>query len=146
MNYYDKAIKLIEQYEDSYVVFPDSWSDTNTVLIEEWSYRTYVSAPRKFNKDRYIGIEINFKTKKYKFIISGNLICSDSQVLGEPVLKPKDFYGFLEKIIQDRLSPITASDKLKETLKDIKHLEDSIKSYQERLTGLLKAKEELIKL
>ena len=146
MNYYDKAIKLIEQYEDNYVVFPDSWSTTDQVLIEGWYYRTYMATPRKFNKARYIIIEINFKTKEYKFNISGNLICSNGQVLGEPTLNPKNFYGFLEKIIQDRLSPITASDKLKETLKDIKYLEDSIKSNQEKLKGLLKTKEELIKL
>ena len=146
MNYYDKAIKLIEQYESNPVVFPDSWSTTDQVLIEGWYYRTYMPAPRKFNKDRYIVIEINFKTKEYKFNISDNLICLNGQVLGEPTLKPKDFYGFLEKIIQDRLSPITANEKLKKTFKDIKDLEYSIKTNQERLKGLLKAKEELIKL
>jgi hypothetical protein len=146
MNYYDKAIKLIEQYESNPVVFPDSWSTTDQVLIEGWYYRTYMPAPRKFNKDRYIVIEINFKTKEYKFNISDNLICLNGQVLGEPTLKPKDFYGFLEKIIQDRLSPITANEKLKKTLQDIKDLEYSIKSNQERLKGLLKTKEELIKL
>jgi hypothetical protein len=146
MNYYDRAIKLIEQYEDNPVVFPDSWSTTDEVLIEGWSYRTYMPVPRKFGKDRYIVIEIKFKTEEYKFNIWGNLICLHAQVLGEPVLKPKDFYGFLEKIIQDRLSPMTASEKLKETLKNIKDLEYSIKNNQEELKNLLKAKEELIKL
>jgi hypothetical protein len=146
MNYYDKAIKLIEQYEDNYVTFPNSWSATDQVLIEGWSYRTYVSSPRKSGKDRYIVIEIDFKTKKYRISINGEKIYLDNTVLGEPVLKPKDFYGFLEKIIQDRLSPITANDKLKEIFKDIKDLEYLIKSSQERLKGLLKAKEELIKL
>jgi hypothetical protein len=146
MNYYDRAIKLIDQYEGNPVVFPDSWSTTDEVLIEGWSYRTYISAPRKFGRDRYIVIEINFKTKQYKFCIQGEKIYVDSYILGEPVLKPKDFYGFLEKIIQDRLSPMTASEKLKETLKNIKDLEYSIKNNQEELKNLLKAKEELIKL
>ena len=146
MNYYDKAIKLIEQYEDNYVTFPDSWSTTDQVLIEGWTYRTYVSSPRKFGKDRYIVIEINFEDKEYRFSIKNEKIYLDNTVLGEPVLKPKDFYGFLEKIIQDRGSPITANEKLKKTLQDIKDLEYSIKSNQEILKGLLKAKEELIKL
>jgi hypothetical protein len=146
MNYYDKAIKLIEQYESNPVVFPDSWSTTDQVLIEGWSYRTYMPAPRKFGKDRYIVIEINFGDKEYKFGIRNEKIYLDNTVLGEPVLKPKDFYGFLEKIIQDRSSPITANEKLKKTLQDIKDLEYSIKSRQEILKGLLKAKDELIKL
>lgn len=146
MNYYDKAIKLIEQYESNHVVFPDSWTTTDKVLIEEWSYRTYVSTPRKSGKDRYMVIEINFESKQYRFTIKDEKIYVDNYILGNPVLKPKDFYGFLEKIIQDRLSPITASNRLKETLKDIKHLEYTIKDYQERLKSLVKAKEELIKL
>ena len=146
MNYYDKAIKLIEQYEDNYVTFPNSWSATDQVLIEGWSYRTYVSSPRKSGKDRYIVIEIDFKTKKYRISINGEKIYLDNTVLGEPVLKPKDFYGFLENIIQDRGSPITANEKLKKTLQDIKDLEYSIENNQEILKGLLKAKEELIKL
>jgi hypothetical protein len=146
MNYYDKAIKLIEQYEDNYVTFPDSWSTTDQVLIEGWSYKTYVSSPRKSGKYRYIVIEIDFKTKKYRISINGEKIYLDNTVLGEPVLKPKDFYGFLEKIIQDRGSPITANEKLKKTLQDIKDLEYSIENNQEILKGLLKAKEELIKL
>jgi hypothetical protein len=146
MNYYDKAIKLIEQYESNPVVFPDSWSTTDQVLIEGWTYRTYVSSPKKSGKDRYIVIEINFEDKEYRFSIKNEKIYLDNTVLGNPVLKPKDLYGFLEKIIQDRLSPITANEKLKKTLQDIKDLEYSIKSNQEILKGLLKAKDELIKL
>ena len=146
MNYYDRAIKLIEQYEDNPVVFPDSWSTTDKILIEGWSYRTYMSAPRKLGKDRFIVIEIDFEDKKYRVSLQNEKIYLNDHILGNPVLKPKDFYGFLEKIIQDRLSPITASEKLKETLKNIKNLEYSIKNNQEELKNLLKAKEELIKL
>jgi len=146
MNYYDRAIKLIEQYESNPVVFPDSWSTIDEVLIEEWRYRTYMCSPRKLGRDRYMVIEINFETKQYRFSIHGEKIYVADHILGNPVLKPKDFYGFLEKVIQDRLSPMTANDKLKETLKKIKDLEYSIKNNQEELKILLKAKEELIKL
>jgi hypothetical protein len=124
--------ELISQMEQNHFLLPDSWSSEIQMANHDWSYKTYVSAPRNYGNKRYIVLEIKDLDIKVTFHL-GEI--KHDHVLGGKTIKPQDLLFYIEEIYKEKHSFDNHVDGKRKIREEIKILKSKIKRIEENIQG-----------
>jgi len=124
---------LISKMEQNHFLLPDSWSDTIEMTNHEWSYRTYVAAPRNLRVDRYINIEIYVGTKKIHDInFRGNDIIIEKKLGGKSLSVTKVLF-YVGEIFKEKHSFENHYQGKRKIRKEISRLNEDLRSIKKQI-------------
>jgi len=129
--------ELISKMETNHFLLPDSWSNEVQMVLEDFSYKTYVSAPRSYGDKRYINLEIYVDGKiKTKIDFRGKEI-QTLQTIGKKSVSVTDILYYLEAIYKEKHSFENHDQGIRKLKADLKRVRGYVKSYKEDEESIL---------
>ena len=132
----ERIEELISKMETNHFLLPDSWSDEVQMVLEDFSYKTYVSAPRSYGDKRYINLEIYVDGKITEIDFRGKEI-KTQQTIGKKPVSVMDVLYYLEAIYKEKHSFENHDQGIRKLKEDLKGVRGYIKSYKKNEESIL---------